>query len=603
MENEKKDIKNAKKGELSTKTIAQLSKEYGISAAAVRSQLQIMGVDRRGDLQIERYNRILKLKKKGLTTKEIRKDKKLCELFFRPDGQDVPYSSIRKYLSDDFVLEEHVDFSKSSTYSKYQRGKASDCIQSLGYSQDEILKNILDMYVQDDHYDCDLTYSKGNFYKKINKPLWRFDKYPQADEEGVLPLPLDDVNKHVEAGCLNSIVIDLPFLVGGSDTSIVCNRFTYFPSYNEMIAANENVISIASRILKDDGILVMKTQDSNSSGEQVWTHGIVEEIAKKNHFVIEDLFIAINADKNGDPRFLTIRKLYTQVHARKVHTYFYVFRKKTGEILAQQEQQYNKALRELDQHHTEEAINILTPIAKNGCRDAMLTLGDIYYWGRGVDVDTYEAIHWCKMAADKGSDVALFNLGQIYYNMGSNMENNRLAFNYFCKATTLRGKWGIYIGLMVYNNRARLIPDEDWFQNNLAILFALRCGGDAIADLYLYLLCRKRKSFKEFSEKCYTDGESLLKTPSDYHEWARVLCNEKEYEKALPYIEKCLCMSDCSVEDPSFFDTYGEILYGLDRLDLSEQAFNRCLEIATKMDERRRIYEIEEKIRRKFPQS
>lgn len=603
-----KDI-NRKKGELSYKSIKELCAETGRTEASIRGEIQVRGIDRKGDITIRRYKRIKELKKKGWTLWKICQDKELCGLFNKPEGKTVSVNTVRKYLSEDFNLSDYVDFRKVSTYSEFQRGKAADCLLSLGYSQDILLENILMLYVKDNHYDCDLTYSKGNFYKTIPAPQWKFDKFPQENERGERPLPLDDVDKYIKAGTLNSVVVDLPFIVkklgeDEVDTAQITQRFTCFPTFEALKEANESIIATARRLLHDDGVLVLKTQDSNSSAKQIWTHSLVEDIAEKNGFFMEDLFICINGDENGDPRFLPLRKLYAQQHARKVHTYFYVFKKINREEL---DKDYESAIDKLEQHHTEEAIEDLTTLAKRGYRKAMLTLGRIYYMGKGVDTDTYNAIYWLRKAAELGSYVACRNLGNIYYNMANNEENNRFAWQYYSVAAWLKKENEFYLGKMLLEHRifnVETIWSEIKDDNERIDLSRYHFADaleekDPISGLYLWK-AQMVFGLPQEAESYYKEGEELLQTPIDYNNWAYALCEWGEYDMAFPYIEKCLSLAGNKNLRPSFLDTYAEILYGLGRLEESKEVFNQCLAKYTEKDERRGIYETKEKIRKKF---
>ena len=44
----------------------------------------------------------------------------------------------------------------------------NDVIRSIGYNQHEILYNIMQMHNNGKPFDCDPTYSIGNFYGKFN---------------------------------------------------------------------------------------------------------------------------------------------------------------------------------------------------------------------------------------------------------------------------------------------------------------------------------------------------------------------------------------------------------------------------------------------------
>jgi len=74
-----------------------------------------------------------------------------------------------------------------------------------------------------------------------------------------------------------------------------------------------------SRVLKDDGIVIFKCQDIVSSAKQHFTHCWVMYEAMKYGFYPKDLFILLAKNRLNDGR--------KQQHARKFHSYFFVFKK------------------------------------------------------------------------------------------------------------------------------------------------------------------------------------------------------------------------------------------------------------------------------------
>ena len=77
----------------------------------------------------------------------------------------------------------------------------------------------------------------------------------------------------------------------------------------------------AIRVLKNKGILIAKCQDEVSANKQRLTHvEIINEYVKYG-LIVEDLFVMV---RNNKPNISTLKK---QVHARKNHSYFLVFRK------------------------------------------------------------------------------------------------------------------------------------------------------------------------------------------------------------------------------------------------------------------------------------
>jgi tRNA G10 N-methylase Trm11 len=77
----------------------------------------------------------------------------------------------------------------------------------------------------------------------------------------------------------------------------------------------------AHRVLKSEGIYIVKCQDEVCANQQRLTHvEIINELAGMG-FVVEDLFVLVRNNRPGVSRILK------QVHARKNHSYFLVFRK------------------------------------------------------------------------------------------------------------------------------------------------------------------------------------------------------------------------------------------------------------------------------------
>ena len=70
--------------------------------------------------------------------------------------------------------------------------------------------------------------------------------------------------------------------------------------------------------------------------------------------------------------------------------------------------------RYMDTNNFAEALPLLLRSANAGNQDAMNSLGDVYYDGRGVAQDDTKAREWYQKAADAGNGDAMFNLGWLY---------------------------------------------------------------------------------------------------------------------------------------------------------------------------------------------
>lgn len=193
-----------------------------------------------------------------------------------------------------------------------------EIVFSFGYDSTKILKDIMTLYNNGEPFDVDCTYSKGVFWKKLPLPRQKFDLYPQFDdvvEANANNLPLND-------GEVQSIMFDPPFKMSTSNVQgIIEKRFTAFSSPQALWGFYRQAITEFRRILKPGGIFVIKCQDVVSSGKNQWSHFEVKRIADEEFFDLVDLFILGNKNPIMSPN------MKNQIHARKNHSFFMVFRK------------------------------------------------------------------------------------------------------------------------------------------------------------------------------------------------------------------------------------------------------------------------------------
>ena len=285
-------------------SIVENAAKNGVSIHAVRQYIKLNKIDRRTDEQLRKHAIILDQHKKGKSLSEIVKI-----TGYSPN-------TIRKYL-DHFNLEE---FQKRVDRDKVSVINACDnqhVIRSVSGNQNDILRNILTLYIKENTFECDLTYSTGIFYQRLEKPKFKFDKFPLSGDimplEGAYSLP---------EGSIKSVVIDLPFIVCPTPGNImVKERFSAFRSEQELIDTNKEMLKLAYRLLAPNGYLVVKTQDTNHTGRQIWTSYIVQQYARELGFAMEDLFILLANHA------IVGKTLIHQKHARKYHSYFMVYRK------------------------------------------------------------------------------------------------------------------------------------------------------------------------------------------------------------------------------------------------------------------------------------
>lgn len=291
-----------------TLSIKENAERCGVTMAAIRKYILEQGIDRRYDEQVKKYNAVrLYL--------QSHRDAKSSEV---AKALDMALNTAKKYMA----MTEPPVKPTTDKVSKINLSKLSAPIKTVDKDQTAILSGILRLYCNNTlTFDCDLTTSEGMFYKYgIPRPAHCYDKYPVDDSVK----PLEEAFK-LPNGSFNSVVIDLPFMVQGSPTlksvdSIMLNRFNFFETNEELYQTNAEMITLAYRLLKPKGLLVMKTQDYWKAGKQEWVAHYVINEAYQMGFELLDQFLLIAKTK-------LLKSAYRQLCARKMHSYFLVFRK------------------------------------------------------------------------------------------------------------------------------------------------------------------------------------------------------------------------------------------------------------------------------------
>jgi len=196
-------------------------------------------------------------------------------------------------------------------------------IKSVYNTDTEILRAIQTLYAPDG-FGLDPTFSKGVFYKEISPPKWKFDLNPvvngvsKADCQN-LPLPNSS---------MANIVFDPPFMFGGKNgphggqgKDLMSKRFGMFFNFDELKKVYQGALKEFWRVLKKRGYLFFKCQDYTDS-RTTMTHCLVYNWATEIGFYAQDVFVLV---AKARPIFKPNAK---QRHARKFHSYWWIFRKK-----------------------------------------------------------------------------------------------------------------------------------------------------------------------------------------------------------------------------------------------------------------------------------
>ena len=203
-------------------------------------------------------------------------------------------------------------------------------VRSVYSSNHDVIKNIMERY-KIEQFDLDCTYSRGLFWKDLTPPRIKTDLVPvtedtiQADSED---LPFED-------GEMKSIMYDPPFVISGKmykenkeGSSVIAKRFEGYTTYEKLTKNYFESLKELYRITDKGGFVIMKCQDTVSGGKNHFTHAMVMQMALKIGFYPRDLFILLakmRINSFGG-------KWNKQHHARKYHSYYWVFEKTNPKV-------------------------------------------------------------------------------------------------------------------------------------------------------------------------------------------------------------------------------------------------------------------------------
>lgn len=192
----------------------------------------------------------------------------------------------------------------------------------------EIFPNVLDLHVPNGSVIADVTYGKGVFWRRVDLDRYTILTSDLVDGIDATALPYGDQS-------LDAVIFDPPYIAGFFRPRIAGEGYGEFadryssrlvqdgPMYHEGVrdlyrrAGDE-----AWRVLRPNGVLIVKCQDEVHAGKQYLTHiEIVQDYAPK--FYAKDLFVVVRACGNFRGRGRS--KAGVQKHARKNHSYFLVF--------------------------------------------------------------------------------------------------------------------------------------------------------------------------------------------------------------------------------------------------------------------------------------
>jgi len=201
-------------------------------------------------------------------------------------------------------------------------------------TNEDVFPNVISLYVGTGSTVADVTYGKGVFWKRVPEGMYRLLATDLRNGVDCRNLPYGDAS-------IDCVVFDPPYMHTPGGTAHV-NHQNYEDYYQNNSAESgpgkkyhEAVLELyfkaadeAQRVLRNEGIYIVKCGDEVCANQQRLTHvELINELTRRG-FVMEDLFVLVRNNRPG------VSRVVRQVHARKNHSYFLVFRKSKRKRLA-----------------------------------------------------------------------------------------------------------------------------------------------------------------------------------------------------------------------------------------------------------------------------
>jgi len=266
---------------------------------------------------------------------------------FNPtDEKYVVRMSVELLTEFNSVDREELQVEDDTYQAKLGDEQEDDLILSADIARNsEVFPDVVELHVDDGSEIADVTWGKGVFWKNVDMgryTVYASDLDPEKSPSGY---PVDCRNLPYEDNSLDVVVLDPPYaegfyrrnkdiLAGGNNSH---EQFREHYSNGEVLDTNgskyhQAVLDMyykagveAHRVLRDDGTLIVKTQDEVSANTQELTHiQITNFYEGELDFYTRDLFITVRSNKPA------VSGMDTQVHARKNHSYFLIYEMDTN---------------------------------------------------------------------------------------------------------------------------------------------------------------------------------------------------------------------------------------------------------------------------------
>lgn len=192
-------------------------------------------------------------------------------------------------------------------------------------SNDQLIADVAHLYLADGDVVADVTYSSGRFWKKVDLSRYQFLASDLMPPRGSGAVAADFRALPYTADSVDALVFDPPY-IHSPGKGMLADRYngrqtTDMITYADIIGLYRDGMTEAARVLRDGGQLWVKCKDTLASERQRWSHITVYELAQELGLYARDLFLLVPPA----PSSITTGRWARQIHARKVHSYLWIF--------------------------------------------------------------------------------------------------------------------------------------------------------------------------------------------------------------------------------------------------------------------------------------
>lgn len=197
-------------------------------------------------------------------------------------------------------------------------------------SNEVVFPSVLQLYVAEGATIADTTYGRGVFWKNVPRDRYKLLATDLLTGVDARALPYADSS-------IDCVVFDPPYMHSSGGTSRKGGEHGAFERYyqnNRQDRRSDGHLAVldlyfeaareAHRVLQREGVYIVKCQDEVCANRQRLTHVEIINQLTATGWICEDLSVLVQERRPGVSRMLK------QLHFRKSHSYWIIFRKTAG---------------------------------------------------------------------------------------------------------------------------------------------------------------------------------------------------------------------------------------------------------------------------------